>query len=210
MLSVNRQQVRALAGIFQAAALVQQYAHQGNANPLALATSMRSILIVDASDAESIFGPSSGLGVGFKALMEQLDSNQRDIEITRYTITLIKIESKLANMPPLLARIREGVVNAQRQSAHFDVCHHSVLESLGETYAETASTLQPRVMVHGNPLHLEQATCAARIRAILLAGIRAATLWRQLGGSQWQLILRRGRIVSVARDLMQERDEMVD
>ena len=46
-------------------------------------------------------------------------------------------------------------------------------------------------MVQGNPHYLGQAGVVAEIRAILLASLRSAVLWRQLGGSIWDLFLRK-------------------
>jgi adenylosuccinate lyase len=37
--------------------------------------------------------------------------------------------------------------------------------------------------------NLQQPSNAAKIRALLLAGIRSARLWRQLGGHRWQLVI---------------------
>ena len=40
----------------------------------------------------------------------------------------------------------------------------------------------------------------AEIRALLLAAVRATVLWRQLGGTQWDLLFSRGRMLeSIAR-----------
>jgi high frequency lysogenization protein len=44
--------------------------------------------------------------------------------------------------------------------------------------------LSPRIMVNGDPAHLNNPENANRIRALLLAGIRAAMLWRQSGGGR--------------------------
>jgi high frequency lysogenization protein len=76
-----------------------------------------------------------------------------------------------------------------------------VSERLGALYAETLSTLRPRVMVPGSVLHLEQPRTVARIRTLLLASVRAAVLWRQVGGTRWGLLLRRGRICEASRRL---------
>jgi high frequency lysogenization protein len=46
-------------------------------------------------------------------------------------------------------------------------------------------------MVQGNPHYLGQAGVVAEIRAALLAALRAAVLWRQVGGSLWDFPLRR-------------------
>ena len=66
-----------------------------------------------------------------------------------------------------------------------------MLSALGSLYAETVSHLRPKVMVQGNPHYLGQADIVAEIRAILLAALRSAVLWRQMGGSAWDIFLRR-------------------
>jgi high frequency lysogenization protein len=54
-------------------------------------------------------------------------------------------------------------------------------------------------MVQGNPVYLAQPPVVAEIRAILLCALRSAVLWRQLGGSQWDLYLRRPQLLGAAR-----------
>jgi high frequency lysogenization protein len=51
-----------------------------------------------------------------------------------------------------------------------------VVACLAETYSETVSTLSPRIMVTGEPNLLNRPEIANRIRALLLAGVRAAVL----------------------------------
>ena len=72
-------------------------------------------------------------------------------------------------------------------------------------YADTLSQLKPRVMVQGNPLQLAQSSVVAQIRAALLAAVRSAVLWRQLGGSYWDFVLRRGAMSRIARELLEQR-----
>jgi high frequency lysogenization protein len=48
---------------------------------------------------------------------------------------------------------------------------------------------------------------ANRIRACLLAGVRAARLWRQVGGSRWQLIFSRGRYLNAIDQALAEHRE---
>ena len=73
---------------------------------------------------------------------------------------------------------------------------------LAELYSNTLSRLKPRIVVHGNPLHLADPKRVEQIRSLLLAGIRAAVLWRQVGGSQWRLLLRRSEYAMLARGLL--------
>jgi high frequency lysogenization protein len=65
---------------------------------------------------------------------------------------------------------------------------------LSELYQQTVSTLSRRVQVTGDIAQLRRDDIAAEVRALLLAGIRFAWLWRQLGGRRWHLVLRRSNI----------------
>jgi high frequency lysogenization protein len=80
--------------------------------------------------------------------------------------------------------------------------HPRLVEKLAEIYSQTLSTLSPRILVNGEHGHLSNPLIAAKVRAALLAGIRAAFLWRQLGGRRWQLLLQRRRIIGAARVLL--------
>ena len=71
-------------------------------------------------------------------------------------------------------------------------------------YADTLSHLRPRVMVQGNPHYLGQAAVVAEVRAVLLAAVRSAVLWRQMGGSLWDLALRRRDLVDAINGRLAE------
>ncbi|MFZ1391065.1 MAG: DUF489 family protein, partial [Dokdonella sp.] len=66
----------------------------------------------------------------------------------------------------------------------------------------TLSTLRPRIVVHGHPAPLSDPRRVEQIRSLLFAGVRAAVLWRQVGGSQWRLLLRRSEYAMLARGLL--------
>ena len=72
---------------------------------------------------------------------------------------------------------------------------------LGAAYVDTLGTLDFRIQVRGNAQQLQAPGMAERVRAILLAGVRAAWLWQRLGGRRWHLIFMRGRILREIRDL---------
>jgi high frequency lysogenization protein len=57
-------------------------------------------------------------------------------------------------------------------------------------------------MVEGNPAYLQQPVQVNQIRALLLAAVRGAVLWRQLGGSQLRLLFRRRQYAMLARGLL--------
>ncbi|MNO05884.1 putative lysogenization regulator [compost metagenome] len=57
-------------------------------------------------------------------------------------------------------------------------------------------------MVQGNPHYLGQAGVVDEIRALLLAAVRSAVLWRQMGGSLWDFLFgKRAMIEAVDRAL---------
>ena len=58
-------------------------------------------------------------------------------------------------------------------------------------YQDTISTLGPKIMVSGEQPHLSNERNANKVRALLLAGIRSAVLWKQCGGSRWQFLFGR-------------------
>ena len=59
------------------------------------------------------------------------------------------------------------------------------------------------LQVAGNANLLKTTDVQNQLRALLLAGLRAAVLWRQVGGRRLQLLFNRKRIGDTARYLLQ-------
>ena len=204
----ERDRCIALAGLFQAARLAADVAHRGIAEAAPLEASVHSLFQVDAETTESVFGGVRGVELGLATLLRQLDGGkeQRDLEVTRYAVALLHLERKLAKDPAMLGRIAEGLEQATGNLRHFPMLHANTLARLADIYSGTISTLRPRIMVRGNPVHLQNPDNANRIRTLLLAGIRAARLWRQRGGNRLQLLLQRRRLLETARSLLSQRE----
>jgi high frequency lysogenization protein len=169
---------------------------------------------IDAENTDAIYGGSARLERGLRTLCRQLgkDKAQQDTEIMRYAVSLMFLERQLVRNTRMLQRVREGIETATQQSEHFSVTHENVIARLADTYASTVSQLQPRIMVEGKPEYLNTPANANRIRALLLAGMRSAVLWRQLGGNRLKLLWTRKRIVQCAEGLLGngEREPEVD
>ena len=89
---------------------------------------------------------------------------------------------------------------AERALELGDSSHPDVLMAMGTLYADTISQLKPRIMVQGNPHYLGQAAVVSEIRALLLAAVRSAVLWRQLGGTYWDFLFsRRSMLEAIER-----------
>lgn len=188
-------QVLALAGIFQAAALVQAMARKGSVDHQAFTASIYSVLQLNATSTEAVFGGRAGLRRGLEVLCQHMAgrAGPSSKEIMRYVVSLLLLERKLMKRGDLLAAIEGGVRSAATQAAFFFPAHGNVVAKLADVYSTTLSTLLPRIIVTGEPCYLQSPENVNKIRALLLAGIRASVLWRQLGGSRWQLLLWRAK-----------------
>jgi high frequency lysogenization protein len=201
-----RDRTLALAALFQATQLVQQVARRGQAPDSAVEASIGSLFHIDAPSTDAIFGDAPSLATGLRAVLARLGTggSTEELEVTRYAIALLHLERKLARHATMRETLRIGIERIRNQRNYFPPTHENILAALGELYQATISTLQPRIMVKGEPSFLADARRASLIRALLLAGIRAAVLWRQLGGSRWQLFFGRRRTLETARRLLQE------
>ena len=198
-----RDRTIALAGVYQAAYLVHQIATRGMTDSSALEASVKSIFKLDAPTTEAVFGDLGGVTSGLSTLKRQLSEKHADtLQITQYVVTLLHLERKLARQPALLERIAGGIRQAKQQSEHFPVTHENVLANLADIYKNTVSTLTPRVLVQGEHGYLNNPDNANKVRAILLAGIRAAVLWTQCGGSRWHVLFKRSALLVETESLM--------
>jgi high frequency lysogenization protein len=198
-------QTIALAGIAQAAALVQQLATKGSADAVALDASIASILKIDSDSVLDIYGGLSGLKLGLEQLDQQLSSYKiSNPEQARYSASLVFLEHQLSGRKDLLNTIQQGVLRAQGQVEHFGLLHDNVLANLADVYQNTISTLQPRIMVNGEANYLSRTETAHKIRACLLAGIRSAILWKQCGGTRWKFLFYRKKIQAELQQLLKK------
>jgi len=195
-------QVIALAGIAQAAALVEQLATKGKADEIALETSLKSVLQTESDSVLEIYGNDlANLKLGLEHLNAQLTGYEIAYpDEARYAASLVFLERQLCEQKSMLKTISIGIERAEAQTDHFPILHENVLANFGDMYLQTVSKLQPRIMVNGVPDYLSRPDVANKIRACLLAGIRSAMLWKQCGGRRWKFLLFRKKTqVEVAR-----------
>jgi high frequency lysogenization protein len=198
-------QTIALAGIAQAAALVQQLATKGTADLSAMEASIASVLKIDSDSVIDVYGNLAGIKLGLEQLDEQMTGYKiANPEQARYSASLVFLENQLSGRKDLLKSIQIGISKAQAQSEHFGLLHENVLANLGEVYQSTISTLQPRIMVNGEQAYLSRPDVANKIRACLLAGIRSAILWKQCGGTRWKFLFFRKKIQAELQILLKQ------
>ena len=193
----------ALAGVFQAAALANQIAIKGIVDEHDLKTAIQSILNLQPASTLDVFGNYENLRTGLYTLIAQLnDGQQRDMNVARYVISLLHLQRKLSKRSAMLDSISKGVARAKDQANMFGLTHTNVLANLAGIYADTISQLPPKIMVSGETNYLSNPANADRIRSLLLAGMRAAVLWQQVGGSRWQILFKRKHFITEARRII--------
>lgn len=186
----------ALAGAFQAAILVKQIAHKGLVDQAPFEASIQSILMTDAPSTEAVFGGAEGVLLGLKTFNTQFDSQvQNDLMLMRYVWGMIFLERKLIKNPAMLNTLTQGIDRAKQLSEMYGTTHESVITNLATLYSQTLSTFDYRIQITGEKRFLENEANANKVRALLLAGIRATVLWRQKGGTRLQFLLSRKKIL---------------
>jgi len=196
----DQDRLTALAGIYQAVACVMRIARTGSADTAVMEPCIYSLFQIDAVNTAAVYGPPGAVANGARQLVAQLTGRpERDLELTRYVVSVIRLERKLSAEPELLQRIGEGIAGAAVLRENSPLLDPAILARFTDLYRETVSRLTPRIHVHGPATHLKNRDNEVRILALLLAAIRSARLWRQLGGSRWQILLGHKRLLMQAR-----------
>ena len=193
-------QTLALASIFQTTALVHQLASTGQCDSHSNKASLNSI-VSQSDDIDEIFTSPEDLRVGFeslKTLFEKKPINMQNIML--YSTALINLEKKLMKKPQLLTQISAEIDHIKKQD-FFDIHHSNSIARLAELYKNTLGSLNPTIMVRGEQIYLTNRHTANHIRALLLAGIRAVSLWKSQGGKTWHLLLNKKKTLRYVNSL---------
>lgn len=208
MNSTADRQTMALAGVFQAAALVDALARTGEIDNAKLASMMATVLNLQPTSFADIFADAKQLAPGLQALRQNLGaggSREVNKQLLHYAVALIAVEGKLAKRRDLLDQLAAELKRAVEQQRYFDdFCHASVVAAIARCYQNSVSKLDFRIRVVGNPTYLQQATIAEKVRSVLLYGVRCALLWRQQGGRRWHLMLQRNKLRDRAAQILEQ------
>lgn len=197
---MNREQERllALAGVFEAAALVDRLAKTGQVQEGALGCMLGSLLVRNPKDTLEVYGGDHlNLRDGMRALAGALERNPQSLprETLRYAVALISLQRQLDKRDDMLQVIGNRLQQIDSQAQLFGIAHDNVIAACAALYQDTLSTFRQRIQVHGEMRYLQDSRNADKVRALLLAGIRSAMLWRQLGGRRWQLLFSRRKLL---------------
>ena len=197
-------QTLALAGVLQSAYLVDQIARTGKAPAESVNPSINSLFVFEAKHSAAIYGGVYGVKLGLQVLSDILTGGHRHQyqSIIRYTMGMLYLQKKLLANDELLSIIRSRLEHASLKAEHFSDNPASTAKSIAAIYQDTLSTFKFRIHISGSMQQLQNPQNADTIRALLLAGIRSAVLWRQAGGRRWKWLFARRQLLQCAKELL--------
>lgn len=183
--------VLALGALLVALSQVRRIAETGQSDTATLQCALDSVFRLDAIDTAAAVGGVDTVRPGLRLLRDYLTGGSKDEALGKLAMAVMQLERRFVADAAMTERVRLGLGALQGPAERLGSAHHEVVAGLASLYADTISQLRPRVMVQGNPHYLGQAGVVAEIRALLLAALRAAVLWRQMGGSLWDFLFQR-------------------
>ncbi|RUO77591.1 high frequency lysogenization protein HflD [Idiomarina seosinensis] len=198
-----QQRVLALSGMALSAAAVQQIARSGQVlHDTVTDTLVNSVLNLQPDSTLDVYGSVEAIRPGLKTLIQQMgNSQQKDLELTRYMVGMIHLSRRLLAKDESMNQLAKRLEQVNRQYNEFGFERYRILQSLAGIYRELISPLGQPIRINGNPTYLKTDANQYHIRALLLAGVRSAVLWQQVGGKRRHFLLSRKRMLETAQQL---------
>jgi high frequency lysogenization protein len=200
----TEQQVVALAGILQATYLVDQIARTGTADSASTNGILHSLFVFNTDEPQAVYGGLHNVQLGLRILRELLAGQRRDEYrgCIRYGLGILHLEKLLAADAKMQGTIRNRLQHTEKNLEHFSQDINRIASNIAAIYQDTISHMKYRIQITGSLQQLQNNHNADRIRALLLAAIRSAWLWRRVGGSRWQFLFGRGRLLKATESLI--------
>ncbi len=208
MMTLNREQERvlALAGIVQAATVLYEVVMENKCDEPAFAVCMSSVYNQQPAHIMEVYGDLVGLQKGLSVL-SRIFTAPKSLEyreISRYTISALHLARKLLKNKALTEKLSGKIHFASSQAQYFSSTHSNVIASIAQAYVDTLGVLPFRIQIIGRPEIMKRPETLEKARALLMAAVRSAVLWQQLGASQWQLLFKRKALTNTAQQLLAE------
>ena len=120
------QQTIALAGVAQAARLVDQLSRTGSYPVEFLESSIHSLFEFDADNIGAIYGGLAGVKLGLNNLSAILASRQADenSEIVRYVLNMLHLERKFSASTDMMSVVHSRLEHTSFKAEHFSGRQH--------------------------------------------------------------------------------------
>lgn len=196
----------ALAGVFQATELVRQAAMHGTWSGYAATSCLNSLFSLEAESIERVYGGVGKLRLGIETMLSVLGGEQRHLDTLRYSVSVLQVERKFKRNEALQRHVGEGLERIRELGKNLEDNEREDLQAqeIAELYAQSISTIEPRIVVNGKPQFLQVDRTVNWVRTLLMAAMRSAYLWDQLGGGRFELVFGRKKICKAAESLLLE------
>ena len=204
-MSGNRKdRAMALAGVLQATELVRQAAWHGTWSGYAATASLDSLFRLEADTVDSVYGDRKRMRLGLETLISVLQGDQGSNDALRYAVALLQVERNFQRNKTLQNKVGSGLEEIEQAARDEpeETSEDFKAERVAVLYTETISQLSPRIVVNGKPQYLKVERVVNWVRSLLLAGLRSAVLWDQLGGGRMELMFGRRKLLAEARELL--------
>jgi len=168
--------------------------------------SVHSLFSFEPDAVDAVFGTRQGIQLGLEQLAACLRVSQDPAaaDTLRYMLAILQLEKRFNKRDDLQAIVHSRLKHAAYKAENFTANINSLSANISAIYQDTLSTLPFRIKVTGSAQHLNNPQVADVVRTLLLCGVRAAFLWRQLGGTRLKLMLSRGAVRDTAARLARE------
>ena len=199
-----KERTLALAGVFQATELVRQAAHHGTWSGYAASSCLHSLFQLEAESIAEIYGGAAKMRLGVETMLAVLQGDNRYADSLRYTVGLLQVEKKFRRSGKLQETVGKQLQEISGEGLDLEQHEREDLQAhdISELYSNTVSKLSPRIVVNGKPQYLKNDRTVDWVRTLLMAGLRSATLWNQLGGGRFELMFGRKKIIQEAELLL--------
>jgi high frequency lysogenization protein len=191
----------ALSGAFQASELVRQAACHGTWSGYAATACLNSLFKLEADSTADIYGGKEHMKLGVETMLAVLQGEERYVDSLRYVVGLLQVERKFRRAGKMQRQVGQRLEEISTLGSELEQHERQDLQSheISELYSGTISQLSPRIVVNGKPQYLQNQRTVDWVRTLLLAGLRSAMLWQQLGGGRFELMFGRKTIIREAR-----------
>ena len=194
----------ALAGVFQATELVRQAANHGTWSGYAASASLKSLFMLESGSPAEVYGGRQHIRLGAETMLSVLQGESRYTDSLRYSVSLLQVERKFRRDASKQNRVGERLSEIALLGVDDEQHEREDLQAreISNLYTETISKLSPRIVVNGKPQYLKNERTVDWVRTLLLAGLRSAVLWKQLGGGRFELMFGRKKIIRETESLL--------
>lgn len=203
----------ALAALFQCCSQINRIAHSGYCDEQAVSTVFRALLVTNPDTIDDIY-KESNLKIGFKSLIEGFSTDgitdNTAKELAKLAMQVMSLTDRIMGNSSLYNRLSNEIdsmkIQIEKDYPDFLEGNTSVVmnsdnvEKFAQLYQSLISPNFSKLLIFGEERFLSSTENQNRIRALLLAGIRALVLWNQVGGKKLYLMFRRKDILSYASE----------